>query len=328
MSCIVLTATVILSGCTSSGDATLGLAPQTGMGESAHISTTGSTANYESDQTAEPQASVASSYAAPDSDPVPVTVTPEPAETDSEADIHEPQEDDQAGAPAAATSATDTSQSEAAPTDAAAARKSSAGPLARMFSFGKPRPSTEMVLPDTEPPQQNAVSSVQPDASGNAVRNSAGGQELPGVRLQNLFGIGEQDEADLQAPVQVASAAGLARLAPNGLHRQNDAVNTACLKPQLLSLLATVRRHYDRDVLITSGFRSSKHNQRIGGVRASRHTTCEAADIQVPGVNKWELAKYLRTIRGRGGVGTYCHTRSVHIDVGTRRDWNWRCKRR
>jgi len=27
-------------------------------------------------------------------------------------------------------------------------------------------------------------------------------------------------------------------------------------------------------------------------------------------------------------VGTYCHTESVHVDVGPERDWNWRCRRR
>ena len=31
---------------------------------------------------------------------------------------------------------------------------------------------------------------------------------------------------------------------------------------------------------------------------------------------------------GRGGVGTYCHTNSVHIDIGKKRDWNWRCRRK
>ena len=35
---------------------------------------------------------------------------------------------------------------------------------------------------------------------------------------------------------------------------------------------------------------------------------CAAADVQVPGVSKWELANYVRSMPGRGGVGTYCHT--------------------
>ena len=54
---------------------------------------------------------------------------------------------------------------------------------------------------------------------------------------------------------------------------------------------------------------------------------CAAADVQLPGVSKWELAKYVRAMPGRGGVGTYCH-QSIHIDVGPERDWNWKCRGR
>jgi uncharacterized protein YcbK (DUF882 family) len=55
---------------------------------------------------------------------------------------------------------------------------------------------------------------------------------------------------------------------------------------------------------------------------------CAAADIVVEGVSKWELAQFARSLPGRGGVGTYCHTNAVHVDVGPERDWNWRCGRR
>jgi uncharacterized protein YcbK (DUF882 family) len=30
----------------------------------------------------------------------------------------------------------------------------------------------------------------------------------------------------------------------------------------------------------------------------------------------------------RGGVGTYCKSRFVHVDVSTKRDWNWGCRKR
>ncbi|MDH6229534.1 uncharacterized protein YcbK (DUF882 family) [Mesorhizobium soli] len=55
---------------------------------------------------------------------------------------------------------------------------------------------------------------------------------------------------------------------------------------------------------------------------------CAAVDIQIEGVSKWEPANYVRSMPGRGGVsGIYCHTDSVHVDVGSERHWNWRCRR-
>lgn len=159
---------------------------------------------------------------------------------------------------------------------------------------------------------------------------SAGGNALPGVRLASMTGSDSGASSGLadSGQIQLASAAGLARLAPNGLHLQTDRVEVDCFKPQLIRTLKTVERHYGKPVVVTSGYRSPKHNRRVGGASGSRHTSCEAADIQIEGVSKWQLAKYLRSMPGRGGVGTYCHTESVHIDVGNTRDWNWRCRRR
>lgn len=159
---------------------------------------------------------------------------------------------------------------------------------------------------------------------------SAGGNALPGVRLASMTGSDSGTSSGLadSGQIQLASAAGLARLAPNGLHLQTDRVEVDCFKPQLIRTLKTVERHYGKPVVVTSGYRSPKHNRRVGGASGSRHTSCEAADIQIEGVSKWQLAKYLRSMPGRGGVGTYCHTESVHIDVGNTRDWNWRCRRR
>lgn len=170
---------------------------------------------------------------------------------------------------------------------------------------------------------------IKPKAAQVTVA-SAGGNALPGVKLESIFGDGSEDAAGSSdsGRIQLASAAGLARLAPNGLHLQTEKVEVACFKPQLVRTLKSIERHYGRPVVVTSGYRSPKHNRRIGGASGSRHTSCEAADIQIEGVSKWQLAKYLRSMPGRGGVGTYCHTESVHIDVGNTRDWNWRCRRR
>lgn len=153
------------------------------------------------------------------------------------------------------------------------------------------------------------------------------GNSLPGVNLGSLFGFEGDEDGDTHG-VEVASAAGLARLAPNGLHTQTDRVDISCLKPGLVRVLRIAERHFGKSVVVTSGYRNPKHNRKVGGARNSRHTTCEAADIQIAGVSKWELAKYLRSMPNRGGVGTYCHTKSVHVDIGTKRDWNWRCRRK
>lgn len=181
---------------------------------------------------------------------------------------------------------------------------------------------------------------VQLASLGDDSGHITGSDALPGVRQTALFeikrksGIDDESDVDLNedegsgGAYQVASAAGLARLAPNGLLKQNESVDVACLKPSLVRVLKTIEGHYGRKMTVTSGYRDPARNRRANGAKNSLHMYCAAADIQVPGVSKWELASYIRTMPGRGGVGTYCHTESVHVDVGPERDWNWRCRRR
>ena len=163
------------------------------------------------------------------------------------------------------------------------------------------------------------------------------GEALPGVRQGSLFEItrksGLDDDSDIDLhedgpSYQVASAAGLARLAPNGLLKQTEGVDVGCLKPSLVRMLKGVERHFGKKMIVTSGYRDPERNRRVRGARNSMHMYCAAADVQVPGVDKHRLAAYVRALPGRGGVGTYCHTNSVHIDIGPERDWNWRCRAR
>lgn len=197
------------------------------------------------------------------------------------------------------------------------------------------------LIPSPTPRSDPAKPMMQLASTGSAAplvaAASASGASLPGVRDKNsLFEIsrrsGADDDADIDLyedeDVQVASAAGLARLAPNGLMKQTERVDVACLKPSLVRVLRTIENHFGRKVIVTSGYRNPGHNRKARGARNSLHMYCAAADVQVEGVSKWQLAEYVRTMPGRGGVGTYCHTDSVHVDVGPERDWNWRCRRR
>ena len=196
--------------------------------------------------------------------------------------------------------------------------------------------------PVSEQPKEEPVEAaptIAVKARSEAIRKASfTGDALPGVRKTSLFEIsrrsGLDDDSDIDlhegadGSYQVASAAGLARLAPNGLLTQRQDVDVACLKPELVRILKTAERHFGKRLVVTSGYRSPAHNKRVRGARRSMHMHCAAADVQMAGVSKWELARFVRALPGRGGVGTYCHTKSVHIDVGPERDWNWRCRRK
>lgn len=231
------------------------------------------------------------------------------------------------------------------------------GFLASFFAAGTPNQKTSLRNGGALTKPQPAKAAVKPaeiktaraslpleaaaDEDGGASTGAfaGGGNDLPGVRKTALFEIkrrsGLDDDADVDiyeeedgGPVVLASAAGMARLAPNGLLRQTESVDVACLKPSLVRALKQIERHYGKKMVVTSGYRSPSHNRRARGAKNSLHMYCAAADIQVPGVGKWELANYVRTMPGRGGIGTYCHTNSIHVDVGPERDWNWRCRGR
>jgi len=97
------------------------------------------------------------------------------------------------------------------------------------------------------------------------------------------------------------------------------------LHPQVRSTLRAVERKFGRPVTVTSGCRSSRANRKAGGARRSLHLECKAADFKVAGVSKAKLVKFVRSLPGRGGVGTYCRNSIVHVDAGPARDWYQRC---
>jgi uncharacterized protein YcbK (DUF882 family) len=211
-------------------------------------------------------------------------------------------------------------------------------PAPSAATLPEPKAKPVIALPDPNQEKRKHDASVRFASLGaedDGVDDGSGDFSLPGVRKTNLFEItrksGIDDDSDIDVyedeggSVQMAGyAGGLARLAPNGLLKQRESVDTACLKPKLVRLLKQVERHFGKRLIVTSGYRSPAYNKKVRGAEKSQHMYCAAVDVQLPGVNKWELAKYVRAMPGRGGVGTYCHA-SIHIDIGPERDWNWKC---
>lgn len=227
-----------------------------------------------------------------------------------------------------------------APVAAAANEAPQRGFLSAFFS---PQPAsaaqraasvTARPAPQAEPRPQISAAPANPGAGAGTLSARMSGEALPGVRQGSLFDIGrrtsidDDGRSDPPGSYRVASAAGLARLAPNGLRTQTERVDVNCLQPALVRKLRQIENHFGRPLIVTSGFRSPPQNRRARGASNSLHMYCAAADIQIEGVGKAQLADYVRSMPGRGGVGTYCHTESVHVDVGPERDWNWRCRRR
>ena len=157
---------------------------------------------------------------------------------------------------------------------------------------------------------------------------------LPGVDPSSIFEIGQRasvDDEDFLDDIgntQVASLSGMARLAPSGFLVQREDIETGCFDSGLRQLLGQIERRFGERVVITSGYRSPSHNRRVNGAKASMHMACKAADLHVPGVDGQTVAAFVRSLPNRGGVGTYCHTAAIHVDVGRKRDWNWACRRR
>ena len=58
-------------------------------------------------------------------------------------------------------------------------------------------------------------------------------------------------------------------------------------------ILQPVREHYKKGVKVNSGYRSPDVNAAVGGSRTSDHTKGQAADIEIPGVANYDLAKYI-----------------------------------
>jgi zinc D-Ala-D-Ala carboxypeptidase len=68
---------------------------------------------------------------------------------------------------------------------------------------------------------------------------------------------------------------------------------TACLRSVCLNVLEPVRGHFERGVLVHSGYRSPAVNKAVGGDPRSQHCKGEAADFHVKGHSVYEVAEWI-----------------------------------
>lgn len=83
---------------------------------------------------------------------------------------------------------------------------------------------------------------------------------------------------------------------------------------ELVEVLEDVRTHFNKPVIITSGYRTPEYNAKVGGAKNSQHTKGTAADIQVKEVPADKVQKYLKhKYKNKYGIGSYWTY--THIDT-------------
>ena len=59
------------------------------------------------------------------------------------------------------------------------------------------------------------------------------------------------------------------------------------------NILEPVRKHFDRPVIVTSGYRSVPLCAAIGSSKFSQHALGQAVDFEIPGVDNYTTAAYI-----------------------------------
>lgn len=108
-----------------------------------------------------------------------------------------------------------------------------------------------------------------------------------------------------------------------GTYVANSGVNAFCIAPQLRYAIWSFESHFNRKIVMTSGYRDPFHNASVGGKDDSYHMKCMAADFFIPGVPKAKLIAFAYRNGLVGGLGCYPGRNFIHIDVRSRpRGWS------
>ena len=96
---------------------------------------------------------------------------------------------------------------------------------------------------------------------------------------------------------------------------------------ELLQNLQVIRDHFQKPIVIISGYRSPARNEAVGGAKKSQHMEAKAADIKIAGVPTEEIYNRIDKLIAQGlikqgGLGKYIKSGFVHYDIrGTKARW-------
>lgn len=81
----------------------------------------------------------------------------------------------------------------------------------------------------------------------------------------------------------------------------------------LVSILELLREKLGKPIIITSGYRTPTHNEKVGGTKYSYHMRGKAVDIKVNGIPAKKVAEELDKLVDDCGIIVYKSW--VHVDV-------------
>lgn len=73
-----------------------------------------------------------------------------------------------------------------------------------------------------------------------------------------------------------------------------DAKGVGKLKALCENVLEKIWAHYNQKVIVNSGYRGPAVNALVGGASTSQHSKCEAADVEISGLDNYTLACWIR----------------------------------
>lgn len=115
---------------------------------------------------------------------------------------------------------------------------------------------------------------------------------------------------------------------PDGSHSVWFHKHGIDVNPQLVALMNAIREEFGKPIVITSGYRSEAHNEKVNGVKNSLHVLGQACDFRPERKNIDELDKLqwiALKLNPTGGVGLYDGW--CHVDIrGWQARWDERTK--
>lgn len=95
--------------------------------------------------------------------------------------------------------------------------------------------------------------------------------------------------------------------------RCKDGSTIIFIDDYMVSILELLRKKLEKPIIITSGYRTPAHNEKVGGAKYSYHMRGQAVDIKVNGIPAKKVAEELDKIVV--GCGIIVYESWVHFDV-------------